>query len=86
MTARKTCIHLLSTTGSAAPTERRSAQDGLGADRGPVLVRGLRRRVALAGAIAMLLAPLAACGKKGEPDPPPGQKNTFPKSYPPPGS
>jgi predicted small lipoprotein YifL len=52
-----------------------------------VPVRELRRRVALAGALAMLLAPLAACGKKGEPDPPPGSKTKdFPKSYPPPGS
>jgi len=49
-----------------------------------VPVRELRRRVALAGALALLLA---ACGKKGEPDPPPGSKTKdFPKSYPPPGS
>jgi hypothetical protein len=44
------------------------------------------RRVALLGAFALGLAPLAACGKKGEPEPPKDQPKTFPKSYPPPGS
>ncbi len=35
--------------------------------------------------IALLLAlllPLAACGKKGSLDPPPGEQNTYPRTYP----
>jgi predicted small lipoprotein YifL len=46
----------------------------------------LPRRAALLGVIALGLASLAACGKKGEPEPPPGQSKNFPKSYPAPGS
>ena len=45
------------------------------------------RRLALAGALAALLAPLAACGRKAEPEPPEGTpKGAFPKPYPPKGS
>jgi len=29
-----------------------------------------------------VLLPLMACGKKSEPAPPPGQPNTFPRTYP----
>jgi len=37
----------------------------------------------LAFALLLLLAlPLAACGKKGAPEPPPGEKNTYPRTYP----
>jgi predicted small lipoprotein YifL len=46
----------------------------------------LPRRVALLGAFALGMAALAACGKKGEPQPPKDQPKTFPKTYPPPGS
>jgi predicted small lipoprotein YifL len=45
------------------------------------------RRLALAGAIAALLAPLAACGRKANPEPPPGvPKDAFPRNYPPKGT
>jgi len=34
-------------------------------------------------ALLLLLAlPLAACGKKGTPEPPPGVPNTYPRTYP----
>jgi predicted small lipoprotein YifL len=29
-----------------------------------------------------LTLPLAACGKKGDPIPPPGEPNTYPRTYP----
>lgn len=44
-----------------------------------------RRPRALAALVILLTAlalPLAACGKKGAPSPPPGEPNTFPRSYP----
>ncbi len=45
------------------------------------------RRLALAGVLALLMAPLAACGRKANPEPPPGvPKDAFPKPYPPKGS
>ena len=45
------------------------------------------RRLTLAGALAVLLAPLAACGRKASPEPPPDTpKGAFPKHYPPPGT
>lgn len=31
---------------------------------------------------AILAGPLAACGKVGAPEPPPGTKNTYPRTYP----
>jgi hypothetical protein len=42
--------------------------------------RALRAR----GAIVLLLVALglAACGKKGPPEPPPGVPNVYPRSYP----
>lgn len=40
-------------------------------------------RVALALFLALALAgSLAACGKKGPPEPPPGEKSTYPRTYP----
>ena len=33
-------------------------------------------------ALALVLALLAACGKKGEPEPPAGVPNTYPRTYP----
>ena len=45
------------------------------------------RRLALAGALAALMVPLAACGRKSLPEPPEGTpKDAFPKSYPPKGT
>ena len=42
-------------------------------------------RVLLAGAVAAMLAgSLAACAKKGAPEPPAGVPNTYPRVYPPP--
>jgi predicted small lipoprotein YifL len=29
-----------------------------------------------------LLAPLAACGKKAPPEPPPGKESSYPRTYP----
>lgn len=38
----------------------------------------------LAGALILLVIALAlaGCGKKGAPQPPPGEPNTFPRTYP----
>jgi hypothetical protein len=39
--------------------------------------------LALALALAWALAaPLPACGKRGSPEPPPGEKSDFPRTYP----
>ncbi len=36
-----------------------------------------------AGVLAlMLIAVLAACGKRGQPEPPAGEPNTYPRVYP----
>jgi predicted small lipoprotein YifL len=32
--------------------------------------------------VLMVAAMLAGCGKKGDPVPPPGEPNTFPRGYP----
>ena len=40
-----------------------------------------RQIIAIAAALLMAL-PLAGCGKKGSPQPPPDEPNTFPRSYP----
>jgi hypothetical protein len=32
--------------------------------------------------VAAIALPLVACGKRGTPEPPPGEKNVFPKIYP----
>jgi len=32
--------------------------------------------------LVLLALPLAGCGKKSEPGPPPDEKNTFPRVYP----
>ncbi len=39
------------------------------------------RAIALALLLSLLL-PLAACGKKGPLEPPPGEPNTYPRTYP----
>ena len=33
-------------------------------------------------ALLLIVLALAACGKKGAPQPPPGEPNTFPQTYP----
>ncbi len=38
--------------------------------------------IMLALMVFALALPLAGCGKKGAPSPPPGEPNTFPRSYP----
>jgi len=40
------------------------------------------RLIALMLAAALLALPLAACGKKGSPTPPPDQPKTYPGQYP----
>ncbi|HUZ71850.1 MAG TPA: hypothetical protein VMU87_02585 [Stellaceae bacterium] len=40
------------------------------------------RRAALALVVLLLALPLADCGKKGAPEPPPGVPNTYPRTYP----
>ena len=41
-------------------------------------------RAQIAGLVLalMITAVLAGCGKKGNPDPPPGEPNTYPRTYP----
>lgn len=41
-----------------------------------------RKFLAPALVIAVLALALAGCGKKGDPQPPPGVPNTYPKIYP----
>jgi predicted small lipoprotein YifL len=43
-----------------------------------------RQRSRLAGVLALLIVAvmLAGCGKKGPPQPPPGEPNVYPKVYP----
>lgn len=41
-----------------------------------------RAPILLALVLLALCLPLAACGKKGSPGPPPGEPNTYPRSYP----
>jgi putative lipoprotein len=71
-------MHLVS-----APTVL--AEHGADGRARPGQARGLLpRRLALAGAVTALLA---ACGRKSNPEPPPGiPKDAFPKQYPPKGS
>jgi putative lipoprotein len=76
-------MHLLSAL--AAHPSRHGAEDGVDdrARPAPERVR-LPRRLALAAALGALLA---ACGRKSNPEPPPGTpKDAFPKKYPPQGS
>jgi predicted small lipoprotein YifL len=52
-------------------------------------MRKARRRVRWLAAvliIALALPALTACGKRGQPEPPPGQKSTYPGTYPNPNS
>ena len=39
------------------------------------------RTIRLLTLLVVVLA-LAGCGKKGEPQPPPGEPNTYPRTYP----
>jgi putative lipoprotein len=76
-------MHMLS--APAALEARLPAEHGVDdrARPAPARVR-LPRRLALAGALALVVA---ACGRKGSPEPPPGiPKEAFPKQYPPKGS
>ena len=41
-----------------------------------------RRRSAAIILLLLMALPLTACGKRGAPEPPPGEKNEYPKSYP----
>jgi hypothetical protein len=41
-----------------------------------------RARLVFAAMLLALALPLAGCGKKGQPESPPGQPNTFPRTYP----
>lgn len=44
--------------------------------------RGFLRPLAVAALVALCAAPLAGCGKKGPPELPEGQTDTYPKQYP----
>lgn len=39
-------------------------------------------RLARILALGLVVLALAACGKKGSPQPPPGQPSTYPQNYP----
>lgn len=43
------------------------------------------RKFILLAVVAALAAPLAACGRKGPPEPPPGADDKYPRTYPNPG-
>ena len=40
------------------------------------------RLAAILALLVLAALPLAACGKKGQPNPPSGEKNTYPRTYP----
>jgi predicted small lipoprotein YifL len=40
------------------------------------------RRLAALLLVAIVLVPLLGCGKKGAPEPPPGEPDTYPRTYP----
>jgi hypothetical protein len=94
MTARPSRMHMISLPieAGARPTGEqpslRLGEHGASASARPVRERApMPRRLALLGALAALLAPLAACGRKAAPEPPEGApKDAFPKRYPPPGT
>lgn len=44
--------------------------------------RAFLRRLILLGVLAALALPLVSCGKKNQPEPPPGSQNTYPRVYP----
>jgi predicted small lipoprotein YifL len=45
-------------------------------------VQRLTRSVLALVLAAALMGTLSACGKRGAPEPPPGQKNEYPRNYP----
>jgi predicted small lipoprotein YifL len=76
-------MHLLSTSGHR-PLPRLAEHGADGFGRPGQACAGLARRLALAGLLAALLSPLAACGRKAALEAPPGvPKDAFPKHYPP---
>jgi len=78
-------MHMLFTP---PPLSARLPQHGPDATARPGQARAtMPRRLALAGVLAALLAPLGACGRKANPEPPPGTpKDAYPKTYPPKGT
>ncbi len=44
--------------------------------------RRLTKAMLTLGMLFLLLAPLAACGKKSPPEPPEGKEITYPRTYP----
>ncbi|HEV3177517.1 MAG TPA: hypothetical protein VGZ72_16105 [Stellaceae bacterium] len=94
MTARPNRMHMLTTPAQPAahlvgrePISRLREHGADGAARPGQPRAVMPRRLALAAALAALVVPLAACGRKASPDPPPGvPKDAFPKSYPPKGT
>jgi predicted small lipoprotein YifL len=42
----------------------------------------MRRKIAPLLMLLLIAMALAGCGKKGSPQPPPDEPNTFPRSYP----
>jgi len=64
------------------PLSRVPPSPPLGGGEGWGEVGRARRLVLLAAALLLFALPLAACGKKGAPQPPADEPNTYPRTYP----
>ena len=82
VTAAKAGIHLSATgAGEWISNARRTSAEASRVKGGSRLSPG--RRLGSAALLVLVLGlPLAGCGKKNAPSPPPGVPNTYPRTYP----